>query len=134
MSPRGIRADDGGIVTGWLLKIFLAFAIIGVVAYDAVSITMARVTASDDARSIAQATSDAIIVRSMTPERALEAGRSRAEEHNVVLGPKDLVIARDGTVTARIHRSANTLVAFRIPKLKEYVEVDEIHTIPGTPR
>lgn len=131
---RAIRADDGGIVTGWLLKLFVVFAIIGVVAYDAVSITMARVTASDDARSIAQATSDALLLRNATPERALEAGLDRAAQHGVVLGPKDLVITKNGAVITRIHRSPDTLVAFRIPKLKDYVDADEVHTIPGSGR
>lgn len=134
MGSPAIRADRGGIVTGWLLKIFVVFAVIGIVVYDAVSMTMAHVTASDDARSIAQATSDALIVRNLSAERALEAGQDRAAEHNVVLGPKDLVITKDGTVTAHIHRSANTVVAFRIPRLKDYVEVDEVHIIPGAGR
>lgn len=134
MTWQAVRAEHGGIVTGWLLKIFLVAAVFAVVAYDAVSITMARVTASDDARSIAQATWDALVVDHLPPDKALLVGKERATEHGVMLGPRELVIAKDGTVTVHLQRSPNTIVAFRVPKLKDLTKVETVYTIAGSGR
>lgn len=127
MGP-GLRAEHGGIVTGWLLKIVLVFAIVGVVAFDAIAITVARVTASDDAHSIGDVASDAVAISHATTQEARELALERAADRRVTLAPKDLVLTKEGAVTVRVHRTANTVVTHLIGPLQQYTQVLEVYS------
>lgn len=129
----GLREERGGIVAGWLLKIVIVFAVVGVVAFDAIAITVARVTASDDAHTIGDAASEAVIVSHATPEKAREVALDRAQSRGIKLAEQDLVITADGAVTVRVRRQANTVLAQRIGPLQKYTQVVEVyHTTPET--
>lgn len=123
-----LRAEGGGIVTGWLLKIVLVLGIVGIVAFDAIAITVAHVTASDDAHSIGEAASDAIVVSHASPDRARELALDRASTRGIRLRPEDLVVQDDGTVTVTIRRTANTVVAQRLGPLVQYTKIVEVYT------
>ena len=47
--------DSGSIVLGWLTKLVVVLLLVGVVLFDFVSVGVARMTASDDANTAAQA-------------------------------------------------------------------------------
>ena len=126
------RTDDrGGIVVGWLLKIVLVIAVVGLVAYDLVAIAYAKVTTSDDARYIALGASEAIVLQHADDAEAIAMARSRAESRGVVLGKKDVVITPDRVVTVHVHRTADTLFVSRIGPLQRYGTVDETYSTPA---
>ena len=127
------RSDRGGIVVSWLVKVILVLAVVGVVLFDVFAIAYARVTAADDARSIARAASDALILQRAEPAEAIAIAEERAIAHGVTLHKKDLVIAKDGTVTVHVHRDAPTLVTQRLGPLGDYTRIDETYVTPAIP-
>ena len=124
------RCDEGGIVTGWLLKVTLALMVLGILAYDGVSLAYTKVATSDDARYIAQGASEAIVLQRADDEHAIKAAEDRAESRGVTLGAKDIVIAEDGSVRVHVTKTANTLIASRFGALDKYTRTDETYTTP----
>lgn len=131
MTRPALTRADGGIVVGWLLKVTLVLLLVGVVAYDVVSIAYSRVAASDDARYIALGASEAIVLQRADDEEALKMAMERAEARGVSLKEKDVTIDDDGSVTVHITRTADTLVAYRISALDQFTEVDETYQTPA---
>lgn len=121
----------GGIVVGWLLKVTLVLLLLGIVAYDVVSIAYSRVAASDDARYIALGASEAIVLQRADDEDAIQMARERAESRGVTLKDKDIKIADDGTVTVHVTRTADTLVAYHFGALDRFTAIDETYSTPA---
>jgi hypothetical protein len=113
------RADRGGIVLGWLLKIVLVFTVVAIALYDSVAIAYGRVAAQDDARTIARAASDAIILSNADPKKARAIAYDNAETRGIELGPDAVTVTRKGVVTVTIDRDIQTLVAYRIGPLAD---------------
>lgn len=124
------RADRGGIVVGWLLKLTVVLLLVGIAAYDLISITYTRVTTADDARYIAMGASEAIVLQRADDAAAMAVARERAESRGVTLGKKDLDVADDGSVTVRVRRIADTAVVTHIGPLQHFTQIDEVFTSP----
>lgn len=105
--------DRGSIVIGWLTRIAVFAAIIGVLGYDVVAIGEGRVSAADEADQVAQ-----------------DAHETWADSHNVdkafatardeVLAKGDTIPAggftiepKTGLVTVKIKRTVETLLVKR---------------------
>ncbi len=131
MASARARDERGGIVVGWLLKIVLVIGLIGLVAYDLVSIAYTKVATSDDARYIALGASEAIVLTHADDAEAIEMARTRAESRGVTLGKKDIVISPDRTVSVHVHRVANTLFVSRIGPVQKYGVIDETYSTPA---
>lgn len=123
--------DTGGIVVGWLLKVALVLLLVGIVAYDVVSIAYSRVAASDDARYIALGASEAIVLQRAKDEDAIQLARERAESRGVTLKDKDITIDDDGSVTVHVTRTADTLVAYHFGALDQFTAIDETYRTPA---
>ena len=128
--PRTTRSDVGGsdvggIVVGWLVKVTVVLAIVGVIAFDLVAIAYARVSSADDARSIAQAAHDAMLINRATPAAALVVAQERATSRGVKVGRGDITITKSGVVTVEVHRQAATLVAEKIGLLTQLTVINE---------
>lgn len=120
MSSNG--RDSGSIVLGWLTKLIVILLLVGVVLFDFVSVGVARMSASDDANTAAQAASSEWVHShnvQLAYNAAVEAITSPAE-HVLVRG---FQIAPDGTVHLLLRRDVTTLVAYRISPLKKYTTV-----------
>lgn len=122
-----LRSDGGGIVVGWLLKLVVVLMLVGIVAYDLVSISYTKVMTSDDARYIAQGASEAIVLERADDDQAIALAQDRADTRGVVLDKNDIIIAKDGSVTVHVARTANTLVARHVGPLDPFVHVDETY-------
>lgn len=132
MDVSRIRAEErGGIVVGWLLKLVLVLAIVGILAYDVISIAYGRVLATDDARSIARAASDAMILNRADAKEAVQIGQQRADARGVELKSGGITVAKDGSVTVVVHREVPTLVTYRIGPLTKYTIIDESYSTPA---
>lgn len=130
MARSRLHCDEGGIVTGWLLKLTFALLVLGVLAYDGISVAYTKVATSDDARYIAQGASEAIVLQRADDDTAILAAEDRAQSRGVTLGKKDVVIGDDGSVRVHVSRTANTLVAYRIGALDRFTRTDETYTTP----
>jgi hypothetical protein len=114
--------DSGSIVLGWLTKLMAVLLLSGVVLFDFVSVGVARMSASDDANTAAQAaSSEWNHTHSVQAayDAAVQAISSPAE-HVLVRG---FQIAPDGSVQLLLRRDVTTLVAYRIGPLKKYTTV-----------
>jgi phosphoribosylformimino-5-aminoimidazole carboxamide ribonucleotide (ProFAR) isomerase len=103
------------MIGGWLLKLVVAFVVVGVIVYDGASIVSNFFTLDNKATEIAVDLSTAITSREVGPTETLKleerAKQSAKESGARVLGVE---VAKDGSVTVRLRRRADTLVVGRI--------------------
>lgn len=116
--------DRGDIVLGWLTRVTLVLAVLGVIAFDAISIGTTRMTVQDQGDAAARAASETWL-RTHDANASLAAATQSALEGN----PLNVVIATsfrvepDGTARFRIRRQASTLLVQRIGPLRKIATV-----------
>lgn len=118
------RRDRGSIVIGWLTKLAVAIAIVGVAMFDSISIGAARLGASDDANNAAEAAS-ADYRTSHNVNSAYEAAIESLPSDSETIPAKTFVVLPDGTVSLVLRRTVNTLIVRHIGPLKKYTLVVE---------
>jgi len=114
--------DSGSIVLGWLTKLIVVLLLGGVVLFDCVSVGVARMSATDDANTAAQAASGEWAHSHNVQDAynaAVEAITSPAERVLV----RGFTITPDGSVRLILRRDVTTLVAHDISPLKKYTVV-----------
>lgn len=119
---RARRSERGGIVTGWLFKLVLSFAIIGLVVYEAGAVVLSRVQ-----------------VDQIAIDAAREAGFSYGKDGSTAKAEKTAVAfaARSGadvvdfridrqneTVTVTIRKDASTLIIHRIGPFERFTKAE----------
>ena len=119
------RSDDGVIVVGTLAKVLLAFAIIGTLAFDGCSMMAAQVSVLDDAQQAAQAGHDAY-ANSGSTQAAYAAVLKYADAHGDVVVRQGFSTGPHHTVTVELQRTAKTVFAHYVPKVKTYVVADAV--------
>lgn len=115
------------MVIGWFTRIIVVFAVIGILGFDAITLTGAHLGAQEDANSAAsniaaawQSSHTAVGAYAA----AVAAGQT-ALTHGEALVPGSVQIAADGEVTLRVHRVAeHTLIAHDIGLLRHQVTFD----------
>jgi hypothetical protein len=108
------RRDSGSVVIGWLTKLVVAIAIVGVAA--------AQLGATDDASTAAEAASAAYRT-SHNVQEAYQAALDTLPSDSEALPPRQFLVQPDGTVNLVLRRTTTTLVAHRIGPLKKYAAV-----------
>jgi hypothetical protein len=116
------RRDSGSIVIGWLTKLVVAIAVVGVALFDSISIGAARLGATDDASAAAEA-AGASYRTSHDVQAAYQAALETLPSSSESLPPQQFVVQSDSTVDLVLRRTTNTLLARRIGPLKKYVVV-----------
>ncbi|NLT55030.1 MAG: hypothetical protein GXX79_10810 [Actinomycetales bacterium] len=112
--------DQGGIVLGWLFRLSIVLSLVGVLAYDGLSVVASRFTVEDQATTAALTASD-MWKRTHDIERTYQAAlltAQAADAHNNV-DRESFVVIGDGTVTLTMERKARTVVAGRLPALRD---------------
>ena len=112
--------DRGDIILGWLTKLVLVLAVLGILGFDAVSLVQARFQATDRATTAASAAA-AEYATSKDVQKAYNAAFATTVDNDTI-ETDTFAVAADGTVTLRLHREATTLVVSRIPPLRKYAE------------
>lgn len=112
------RRDGGDIVLGWLVKITLTLAVVAVCLFDAISVAVAHVRATDDATEAATAASE-IWQRSGSRDLqgAYEAAFRLAGGRDEQVPTTSFRIDPDGTVHLRLLARAPTLLIHRVPPI-----------------
>ena len=116
------RRDSGSIVIGWLTKLMVAIAIVGVALFDSISIGAAKLGATDDASAAAEAASTAYR-SSHNVQAAYQAAIDSLPSTAESLPPQLFVVQSDGTISLVLRRTTTTLVVHRIGPLKKYTVV-----------
>jgi hypothetical protein len=111
------------VVVGWLTRVTLTLAVIGVILFDTASLLVGRVSVSDHADAAAQAARDA-----WRPQHSYAAAVTAAQgaADNDELVANSLVIGADGTTTLALHRNVSTLILQHIPRAKRLGDVTEV--------
>jgi hypothetical protein len=110
------------VVVGWLTKVVIALAVLGVLLFDASALLIGRVSVADHADTAAQAAEDSWRDAHSYPA-ALLAAQAAADGDEVV--PNSLVITPDGTTELSLRRTVNTLVIRHIHQLASLNVVTE---------
>lgn len=122
--------DRGDIVLGWLTRVVVVLALLGVVGFDVVSLLSARVTAEDHARTAVRAAA-ASYEASRVPQAAYDAALGEVVAFGDSIDAPTFTTAPDGTVTLTLRRQAPTLLLERIPPLRDWALVTT--TVQGRP-
>jgi len=125
------RRDDGSIVIGWLTKLAVGIAIVGLALFDTLSIGAAKLGASDDANTAAEAAS-ADFRANHNVQSAYQAAVETLPSDTETIPPRQFVVQPDGTVQLVLNRTTTTLVAHRIGPLKKY-DVITVHAVATPP-
>jgi hypothetical protein len=111
------------VVVGWLTKVTVTLAILGVLLFDVSALLIGRVSVADHADTAAQAASDSWR-QQHSYQAALLAAQVAADSDDVV--SDSLVISPDGSVRISLRRDVSTLVVRHIPRVKTFAVVTEI--------
>jgi hypothetical protein len=115
--------ERGTIILGWLTKIALVIVVVAIPSFDAVSVGVARVGASDTAQNAAITGSDVWRTSKGDVQKAYEAAVGYAADHGATIAPEQFSVAPDGTVTVTVERTATTLVFYRIGASKKWTHI-----------
>ena len=127
------RHDNGSIVLGWLTKLTVVIAFVGVALFDSLAIGAAHLGASDDANTAAE-TAVADYRTSHNVLSAYQAAVDTLPSDSESIPPKQFVVEPDGTINLVLRRTTTTLVAHRVGPLKKYsVVVVHATASPVTP-
>ena len=124
-----VREDRGDVVLGWLTKLVVALGLLGLLAFDGISLAQARFQAADRATTAASAAADDYKT-SHDLQKAYNAALATVSSNDTI-ETKTFQVAQDGTVTLRLHHEATTLIVGRISALKHWA--DAVETGEGRP-
>jgi len=118
-----MREDRGSIVLGWLTRIALILGVLGLVAFDGISLAQARFQASDRANTAASAAADDFKTNH-DPQRAYNAALATVSDGDTI-ETTTFRVGTDGRVTLRLHHHATTLLVQHIGPLKHWADAVE---------
>ena len=109
---------------GWLTKLVVVLSVVGLIAFDGISIVTARLSVEDQATAAAREAS-----RSFQQTRKVQAAYDTAVATAVEADPLNTVppgafrAQQDGTVTLVVQRTATTLVLQHIKWIADWADV-----------
>jgi hypothetical protein len=117
-----LHPEAGGIVLGWLTRVIVAIALVGIVAFDGLSLAAAHFATIDDADSAADSASSAWLATHNLSD-ALRAAEDDAAAHDSAVLPASLSIDPDGTAHLQVTHQATTVVMRHLPVLKSWTTI-----------
>lgn len=117
-----MTSDRGDIVLGWLTRLVLGLAVVGLIGFDLVSLGATRFQAEDHAQSAARAAAEAYRAPSDL-QAAYDAAAREALEHGDTIDPTTFSVTPDRTVTLTLRRTAPTLLVEKVAPLRPWADV-----------
>lgn len=119
VDPRERSADRGDIVLGWLVRVIALLAVVGVLAFDALSIGSSRLSIEDQATDAARQAADTW-AGSHDAQRAFDDAWRSATEANATneVDAASFSIDPSGRAHVKVTREAPTFVVRLIPPLR----------------
>src|SRR5689334_175230 len=106
--------DGGSMVLGWLARIAIVVAVVGVLGFDAIAIAQVHVRADDAASQAADQAATTWLATHDFTKTVLVARTAAAQDDMTVLA-KDVRVQPDGSVTVTVHGHVDTTVARYVP-------------------
>ncbi|MDX6213503.1 MAG: hypothetical protein QOF82_2590 [Frankiales bacterium] len=103
--------DTGSIIIGWITKLVITFAIIGVLGFDGISVGMGHIATADDADTAVQAAS-----QNFQSTHSLQAAYMAAQaaiKSTETIRTTDFTIKPDGSTSLTVTDTVHTLVFYR---------------------
>lgn len=120
---RGREYDDrGDIILGWFTRVAVFLLLLGIIAFELISLASARVNASGVANDIAIAAADAYAPRKSV-KAAYTAAELKATESSVELVEDEFTISEDGSVDVAITSTATTLFLYRTSQTAKWAVI-----------
>lgn len=121
---RAPAGDTGGIVLGWLTKVVVVVGLVGVVAFDAISIGVSRLSV-EDAGALAAREASTDLTRTGNVQTAYAAALAAATDANPAneIPPTAFEVLADGSVRLVVERDATTFVVRRIGWVEDWARV-----------
>jgi nitroimidazol reductase NimA-like FMN-containing flavoprotein (pyridoxamine 5'-phosphate oxidase superfamily) len=113
IATSAFAGDGGSIVIGWLTRIVVVAAIVGVFGYDAVAIGEAKVHASDEADQIAQDAHDTWAATASVNAAYLTAKNEATTNGDSIVPGGFTIVPKTGLVTVTVRHTATTLLVKR---------------------
>jgi hypothetical protein len=119
-------SDRGDIVLGWLTRLTVIMALVGVALFDAISVGTTSASVADQGTSAALQAS-ATWDETKDVQAAYNAAVAFATEANPQneLDPQSFSIDADGTVHLTVSRDAKTLVLYRWGRTAKWAHVSQ---------
>jgi hypothetical protein len=114
--------EEDPVVIGWLTRVTLTLAMLGVVLFDTGALLAGRVSIADQADAAAQAAADSWRTQHNWTA-ALTAAQAAAGADEVV--PGSLQIQSDGATSLALHGSIDTMVVRHVPRSERLTSVIE---------
>ena len=116
--------DVGGIVLGWLTRLTVVLAVVGLIAFDGISIISSRLSLEDVGDQAARSASETF-ERTHDIRAALASAQQTATEANAdtTVVTNSLSVDPDGTAHLTVVREASTLVAHYIPPMRSWCDL-----------
>jgi hypothetical protein len=108
--------DTGSIIIGWMTKLVVTFAIIGVLGFDAISVGVGQLATADDASTAVQAAS-----QNFETTHNLQAAYTAAVaavKPGETIRTADFTIQPDGTTSLSLVNTVHTLLLYRNSQTK----------------
>jgi hypothetical protein len=123
-------SDSGSIVVGWLTRLVVLFAVLGVVAFDGFTLMVSNFGAADDAGVAASAAADSFHAKSDV-QLAYNAAVAAVAGKGDTVETKSFQVDQSGKVTLTVDRTPTTLWMHRIGPLKKWTLIHQ--SGDGTP-
>ena len=114
--------DTGSIVLGWLTRLTVVLALVGLVAFDAISLVVAKYTAADRATTAARAGSEACESSQGDVQKAYDAAVAVALEFGDTIDTEGFSCLRGGAVALTYRHEAATLLVEKIGPIKGWTD------------
>lgn len=128
------RPDDrGDIVLGWLTRLTVVLAALGVIGFDLVSVGAGYLAAEDRAQDAARAAVNSFS-SDKDVQRAYEAALAKTADDGKVgdsIDPAAFSVAENGSVTLALKHTSPTLLVEKIAPLRRFATATA--TVTGTP-
>ena len=111
-------SERGGIITGWLVKLVVSLALVGVVAFEAGAILVARVGVESTALDAAGEAADEL--KRTGDEKAAEAAARALVEKEGAQLEAFAVVENGGAVVVTVSKEASTLLVDRIGFIEDW--------------
>jgi hypothetical protein len=118
-------SERGDVLLGWLTKVVVGIAVVGLVGFDAISIEAGRLSASDEANSAAEAANVAWDTGRVHPavQQLYDAAAAVAEEHGDFIPPRSFSVDSVGNVRLTLVHHISTIAAHHIGPLRHLTVV-----------
>lgn len=115
-----MQDERGDIISSWLVQLLMLMAVVGLVGYEFLTLSITSLTLDGDAKQVVDAAADAY-ERDQDEDDALAAAQQEAEERGAEV--IDMTVEEDDVIEVTVTKPTGTLIVHRVPGLDNLDEV-----------